>query len=80
MFMQQSGQIYHRRDVSTDGARAELITRLTNGSAANWESKVLSAHFRVLIWRGVVFAKFTNGSYWRVFVVCCRFLIPKLIS
>ena len=49
MFMQQSGQIYHRRDVSTDGARAELIIRLTNGSAANWESKVLSAHFRVLI-------------------------------
>ena len=80
MFMQRSGQIYHRRDVSTDGARAELITRLTNGSAANWESKVLSAHFHVLIWHGVVFAKFTSGSYWRVFVVYCRFLIPKLIS
>ena len=80
MFMQESGQIYHRRDVSTDGARAELITRLTNGSAANWESKVLSTHFRVLIWHGVVFAKFTNGSYWKVFVVYCRFLIPKLIS
>ena len=80
MFMQESGQIYHRRDVSTDGARAELITRLTNGRAANWESKVLSTHFRVLIWHGVVFAKFTNGSYWKVFVVYCRFLIPKLIS
>ena len=80
MFVQQSSQIYHRRDVSTDGERAELIIRLTNGRAANWESKVLSAHFRVLFWHEVVFAKFTNGSYLRVFVVYCRFLIPKLIS
>ena len=80
MFSQQSSQIYHRRDVSTDGARAEVVTSLTNGRAANWESKVVSAHFRVLIWHGVVFAKFTNGSYWRVFVVYCRFLIPRLIS